>query len=238
MVSNSGYAKEAQDTLRTYLPEARLIFNGNIGFARAVNQGISQSVGRFILLLNPDARLLENGVSEALEFMQSREEVAMVGPMIIDHEGNMQDSARSFMTLGTLAYRTWRRFLSASEGSILDKIDYTTAQTVDWTSGACMLVRRVAIEEVGQMDERYFMYAEDMDWCRRFWLKGWEVWYLPQWIVEHNAGRASSSRFNIGNRLMWIHINSLSKYFVKWRFKGMPLKHHIRTGNIVLKKLS
>lgn len=230
VVSNTGYPDSEQIDLRKSLPEVHFVFNiDNIGFARAVNQGIRESAGLYVLLLNPDAELLDNGISEALQFMQRKKEVATVGPMIIDHEGNVQDSARSFMTPGKLAYRIWRRFLGAAKSGILDKMDYTRAQPVDWISGACMLIRRGAIEEVGQLDGRYFMYAEDMDWCRRSWLKGREVWYLPEWTIEHNACRASSSCFSIGNRLMWIHINSLYKYFVKWHFKSLPLQHHALT---------
>jgi N-acetylglucosaminyl-diphospho-decaprenol L-rhamnosyltransferase len=210
--------------LRNRLPKTCLIFNSNVGFAKAVNQGIRQSSGKFILLLNPDAKLLDDGIRQALDFMQNTERVGMVGPKIVDNQGSIQDSARSFMTLGKLASRNFRRFLNVASGGILDKIDYTKTQSVDWISGACMLIRRSAVDEVGLMDERYFMYVEDMDWCRRFWLKGWEVWYLTQWTIEHNAGRASTSNFSITNRLMRIHLNSLFKYYVKWLFKKIPQK--------------
>ena len=101
---------------------------------------------------------------------------------------------------------------------VLEQRDYTRAEKVNWVSGACMLVRKSAIDKVGMMDERYFMYVEDMDWCRLFNRRGFEVWYQPIWSVEHNAGRGSTAKFNVGNKLMWIHASSLIKYFLKWSY--------------------
>jgi N-acetylglucosaminyl-diphospho-decaprenol L-rhamnosyltransferase len=106
--------------------------------------------------------------------------------------------------------------LMKSSGAVLDKRDYSVPSPVDWVCGACMMVRSSAIAQSGLMDERYFMYVEDMDWCRRFRINGWQVWYLPYWTIEHNASRGSSGKTGINNRLMWIHIASLTKYMLKW----------------------
>jgi GT2 family glycosyltransferase len=73
------------------------------------------------------------------------------------------------------------------------------------------------------MDERYFMYIEDMDWCRRFWRNGYEVWYLPDWKVEHLGSKGSTKDFRITNKLMWVHLISYFKYYFKWLRLSLPL---------------
>jgi len=217
VISNSSYnAQEKNEFLRDFA-DVIVIFNAeNAGFAKAVNQGIKVSKSKFILLLNPDAKLLDESISLAINFMDNHENVGIAGPKTVDWSGCIQDSCRSFLTLKGLFERTWKR-ISKQTASILDNMDYERPQSVDWVSGGCMLVRRHAIEEVGLLDERYFMYLEDMDWCRRFWLGGWKVWYLPEWTVEHTGERGSTNHFNIMNRLMWIHISSFCKYLLKWQ---------------------
>ena len=104
----------------------------------------------------------------------------------------------------------------------MENTDYSKAQQVDWVSGGCLLGRRSSIDETGLMDERYFMYMEDMDWCKRFWQKGFEVWYLPEWKIEHIGGKASTKKFSITNKLMWIHMISYCKYYFKWLHFKLP----------------
>lgn len=222
IISNSGYSEKEQKKISSSFPDdVYFIYNqDNLGFARAVNQGIKQSRGEWILLLNPDARLLNDKLSEAIKFAEQHPYIAIVGPQVQDSTKKIQDSARKFITLKTLLRRTTKRFLYSEQSlSIQEDSNYTEPHPVDWVSGLCMLVRRKAIEKVGLMDERYFIYVEDMDWCRRFWQAGYEVWYWPHWIVQHDARRASVRSFSLTNKMMWIHIISLIKYTLKWKFK-------------------
>jgi hypothetical protein len=103
------------------------------------------------------------------------------------------------------------------------------AGAVDWVLGAAMLVRRAAVKEVGLMDERFFMYFEDTDWCRRFWEKGWSVIYLPEATMHHYHGRLSRKTGGLAdlffNKYTWIHISSAVKYFWKWRDKRSTIKN-------------
>ena len=115
-----------------------------------------------------------------------------------------------------LARRTLERLITPDPSPALMNGGYTTTHQVDWVSGACMLVKREYLIDVGLMDERYFMYVEDMDWCRAFANKGYQVWYLPDWTVKHDATRASSRRSSILNRFLWFHLISLSRYYIKW----------------------
>ena len=217
VVSNSSYSKDKQAEIRMMFHGTQFIFNqSNLGFATAVNQGIAISSGKYIMLLNPDAKVLDNSLSRVIEFMEANPRIGILGPQVFDGTGEIQDACRDFMTIGKLLLRTFRRLIKLNNGGIVEIKDYSKSQPVDWVSGACMLVRRKSIDIVGLMDERYFMYMEDMDWCRRFWQHGWEVWYQPEWKVEHNAERASTTGFSLKNKLMWIHLISFCKYCFRW----------------------
>jgi N-acetylglucosaminyl-diphospho-decaprenol L-rhamnosyltransferase len=226
VVSNSSYSLNVQDRLRIELPGINFIFNvENTGFAKACNQGIKESKSEHILLINPDASLLDESIKHALDLMKKNRRIAVVGPMIVNKEAIIQDSCRYFMTFRKLLWRTLRRFVTSQKEGIHEAGNIGNSQPVDWVSGACMLVQREAINQAGPLDERYFMYIEDMDWCRTFWKSGWEVWYQPRWRIEHNAGRGSTSGSKLRNKLMWVHILSYCKYCLKWW--GQPMKKDI-----------
>ncbi len=181
----------------------------NVGFARACNQGICASDGEYVVFVNPDT-IVEEGFFESLEgFLDEYPKVGVAGPRIMDDEGELQLSARkelSFVSglLGRTSLLTRlfpksplvRRLFPATE-----ELDSPTA--VDWVSGACMLVRRQTLEEIGPMDERFFMYFEDADLCRRAREAGWLVYYLPQVEVLHHTGVSSRSRPRARLKAVW-----------------------------------
>jgi GT2 family glycosyltransferase len=181
----------------------------NVGFARACNQGIRASDGEYVVLINPDT-VVEEGFFEGLDgFFGENSGVGVAGPRIVDDEGNLQLSARkelSFVSglLGRTSLLTRlfpksplvRRLYPAAE-----ELDGPTA--VDWVSGACMVVRRQALEEIGPMDEHFFMYFEDADLCRRARKAGWSVCYLPQIEVLHHTGASSRSRLRARLKAIW-----------------------------------
>ncbi len=216
VLCNSSYQKSEQENVKLALSDCTIIFQDNVGFSKAVNKGIDLSSGQYIMLFNPDAELVDGSLKHAVELLDKQDNVAVIGPKILDNKIEIQDSCREFMTLGILFKRMMSRFFNKSSGPVLEKRDYDKEAKVDWVSGACMLVRKEAIDQVGCMDDRYFMYVEDMDWCRSFNKNSWQVWYLPEWCIEHNAGRGSTGGIPVFNRLMWIHISSLIKYKVKW----------------------
>ena len=179
----------------------RLIRNPeNVGFARACNQGMEVSKGENLLFLNPDT-VVEEGFFESLEeFLDEHPRAGGVGPKIVGFEGDVQLTARkelSFLSgvLGRTSLLTRlfpknplvRRLFPAAE-----KLTGPTA--VDWIAGTCMAVRRRTLEEIGGMDERFFMYFEDADLCRRAREAGWLVYYLPQVEVLHHSGASSGNR--------------------------------------------
>jgi GT2 family glycosyltransferase len=189
---------------------AHLIHNSeNIGFARACNQGIHASDGKFVAFINPDTVVEEDFFESLDRFFGENFGVGVAGPRIVDDEGNLQLSARkelSFVSglLGRTSLLTQlfpksplvRRFFPAAED-----LDGPTA--VDWVSGACMAVRRRTLEEIGPMDERFFMYFEDADLCRRARESGWLVFYLPQVEVLHHTGASSRSRLWARLKAVW-----------------------------------
>jgi GT2 family glycosyltransferase len=180
---------------------ARLIRNPeNVGFARACNQGVSASTGEYVIFINPDA-LVEEGFFESLKgFLDGNPVAGVAGPKIVDSEGRLQLSARKDLNfvsgiLGRTSLLT--RLFSKSpfvrrHFPAAGKLTGPTA--VDWVSGACMVVRRRTLEEIGPLDERFFMYFEDADLCRRARDAGWLVYYLPQVEVLHHTGASSGNR--------------------------------------------
>ncbi|MBN2033310.1 MAG: glycosyltransferase family 2 protein [Deltaproteobacteria bacterium] len=174
---------------------------GNIGFARAVNQALEVSGSEYVTILNPDTVVMEGFWPSSLEFMVENPQVGVLGPAILNPDGTVQGSARAFPGLLTALFgrnSPLSRLLpknAITRANVLSRrSDGITPMEVDWVSGACMLVRRQAIKEVGMMDPRFFLYWEDADWCRRMWMKGWKIVYFPSAKVVHQVGASSSTK--------------------------------------------
>ena len=181
-------------------PRVRVIANSqNTGFARGVNQGLAATTGEFVLILNPDCQL-RTGAGEALLEEIQRPGCAIAGPRILDPDGNIQGSARGDpdMLTGLFGRTGWLRralpHLGVSRRNVIDPVmSDSESAAVDWVSGACMLARRDALASVGGFDERYFLYWEDADLCRRLRRKGYEVRYVPAAVAVHKVGVSSRS---------------------------------------------
>jgi N-acetylglucosaminyl-diphospho-decaprenol L-rhamnosyltransferase len=179
----------------------RLIRNKqNAGFARAHNRGIAASTGEIVVLINPDT-VMEKNFFEPLEgFFEENPKVGIAGPRIVDSDGNLQLSARrEISALSGLLGRTsilTRLFPKSSlvKSQFPAVTDQSHPTPVDWVSGACMVIRRDTLREVGPLDERFFMYFEDADLCRRTRAAGWLVYYLPHVEIIHQTGASSRSR--------------------------------------------
>jgi GT2 family glycosyltransferase len=173
----------------------RLISNPqNVGFARACNQGTRVSDGEYVVLLNNDS-LVEGDFFESLEeFFDGNLRVGVAGTKIVDAEGNLQLSARKELSfISGLLGRTSLLTRLFPKNPLVKRLFPAAKQPsgptkVDWVSGACMVLRRQTLEEIGLLDERFFMYFEDADVCRRAWETGWLVYYLPQVEILHHSG--------------------------------------------------
>lgn len=177
-------------------PGVHLITNAdNRGFPVANNQGIAVARGRYVLLLNPDTEVVGDALAVMVAFADVHPDVGVVGPQLLYPDGSIQSSRRRFPTLVTAFFEsTWlqphapRRLLERYE--FLDR-PHDMVQNVDWVCGAAVLARREAVEQVGLMDEGFFMYSEELDWCRRFREAGWRVVYLPTAQIVHHEGKSS-----------------------------------------------
>jgi GT2 family glycosyltransferase len=181
-----------------FAPRARVVHNReNVGFARAVNQGLAATSAATVLIMNPDCRL-ERGAVDALKAELERgDRVALAGPRILNPDGSVQGSARGDpdMLTGlfgrTAALRRLLPQLGISKRNVIAADDAGASSEVDWVSGACMLARRSALERVRGFDERYFLYWEDADLCRRLRAEGYQIRYVPRATAVHRVGHSS-----------------------------------------------
>ena len=179
----------------------RLIRNKeNVGFARAHNRGIAASSGDPVVLINPDT-IVERDFFEHLEgFVSENPKAGICGPKIVDSEGHLQLSARREISAlsGFLGRTSLLTRLFPKSSLVKSQFPAVTDQSrptpVDWVSGACMIIRRKTLRDVGPFDDRFFMYFEDADLCRRARASGWLVYYLPQVEIVHQTGASSRSK--------------------------------------------
>jgi N-acetylglucosaminyl-diphospho-decaprenol L-rhamnosyltransferase len=201
----------------------RLIRNKeNIGFARAHNRGIAASNGDPVVLINPDT-LVERDFFEHLEaFVSENPKAGISGPRIVDSEGRLQLSARrEISALSGFLGRTSLLTRFFPDSSIVKSqfpavTDKSRPTSVDWISGACMVVRRDTLRDVGPLDERFFMYFEDADLCRRARAAGWLVYYLPHIEIVHQTGASSRSK----PKAIWLLHKSAFRYHRKHGVHG------------------
>jgi len=187
--------------IQSRFPQAEVILNAeNVGFARAVNQAVSSHEARYYLLLNPDALVLDDMLQELIGFMDSHQDVGICTPKVLNRDGTLQYQCRRGEA------RPWEVFTYFSglarlfpndprfTGYLLTHLAEDQVCEVKAVSGACMLIRRKVIEQIGLLDERYFAYQEDADYCFRARKAGWKAYYVPSAHVIHYGGRGGSGR--------------------------------------------
>ncbi|HLL77125.1 MAG TPA: glycosyltransferase family 2 protein [Pyrinomonadaceae bacterium] len=213
--------------VREMFPRARVLSSPrNLGFAAAVNMGLGATSGRYVLWLNPDAEILNGGISALLSYMEAEPGVGIVGPQLLNTDGSIQLSCRSFPSYDAALFNrhslltSWfpqnrytRRYLHTDW-------DHMSARAVDWVSGACLLHRREVSDQIGGLDERFFIYMEDIDFCLRAGGAGWEVIYHPAMLARHHIG--GSSRQAPYRTVVELH-RSVWRYYAK-HFTRSPLK--------------
>lgn len=184
------------DMLRAEFQRVTLIANAdNRGFPAANNQGLVAARGRLAMTLNPDTEMVGDALARMIAYLDAHPDVGALGPQLLNPDGSVQSSRRRFPTLATALFEsTWLQ--GVAPRSILRRysMDDTPADVtheVDWITGACLVVRREILESVGGLDEGFFMYSEELDWCRRIKQAGWKIVYLSEAKVIHHAGRSS-----------------------------------------------
>ncbi len=201
----------------------------NGGYSYGNNRAIEKAQGRYILIMNPDIIVEDNAVDALVHFMDAHPKVGLAGPKLLNPNRTLQYSVTRFPKWFMPLIRRTRlgnmRFGERYSYEYLMKAwDHANNSAVECLFGACLILRRQALQEVGMLDERFFMYMEDIDWCRRFWEKQWQVWYAASVSVIHFHGRGSKTTKKIVllDRLTRHHIISWVKLLWKWRGKKLP----------------
>jgi GT2 family glycosyltransferase len=180
-------------SIKLQFPAVHCIQNSeNSGFAYATNQGIRHSVGQYVLLLNPDTEIRPGALREMARFLESHPRAGAVGGMLLNGDGSLQISA---YPEPTLFRETWRLLyldgLWAVGSYPMKDWDTETPREVEVLTGACILLRREVLDQCGLLDESYFIYSEDQDFCRIMRYKGWRLFWLPQAKVVHYGAQST-----------------------------------------------
>ncbi|HSH05834.1 MAG TPA: glycosyltransferase family 2 protein [Anaerolineae bacterium] len=167
----------------------------NVGFPKGNNIGIAEAGGRHILLLNPDTELIGEALTTMVDYLDRHQNVGGVGAQLLNPDGSVQSSRRRFPTVVTgLVESTWLQPWAPSgvlAHYFAEDLADDEINEVDWVVGACLMVPRRVVAEVGDLDVGYFMYSEELDWCRRIKDGGWQIVYLPTAQVVHHVGKSS-----------------------------------------------
>src|ERR1051326_3261997 len=230
IVDNASTDGSAEMVEREY-PAFRLIrSDSNLGFAAANNLAIKQSSGKYVALVNSDIKVLPGCLEELCRYLGTNPEVGCVGPPVLNPDLTVQDSCRYFPGI-------WNNLCSASglatafpkckalSGEHMIHFAHDRVCRVEALVGCFWMVRRAAFKEVGLLDEEFFMYAEDADWCRRSWRAGWPIVFVPSASVIHYRGGSSG-----GDPVRWAvaQQESVRRY---WK------KHHGTTGVLAITAL-
>lgn len=204
-------------------PQVRLIANDeNLGFARGNNQGIKESKGQYILLLNPDIVVHPQAIEKLLQFLEQRPEAGAVGARLLNPDGSTQRVGffRRFPSVvQVILFDTALRRLAIRIKGLRERyweyVDETRAHQVDQIPGACLMTRREVIERIGLLDEDFTFWYEDVDWCYRMRNRGWELYFLPQATMTHFGGQ-SFAHWSESQQQVQLH-KSMLKFFIKHR---------------------
>ena len=196
VVDNASHDGSAEMVRNEFPMVTLLAEQRNLGFTAGNNVALRRCTGRYYLLLNPDTVVGDDAITAMVDYMDAHGDVGVVGPRLLYGDGRPQPSRRRFPRLrhalfeSTLLEQWLPDNRWARHYRMADQPD-DIVQDVDWVTGACMMVRAAAVEQVGLLDEGFFMYSEELDWCRRIADAGWRVVYLPEPTVVHFEGRSS-----------------------------------------------
>lgn len=204
--------------------------HGNVGFGAGNNRAFRMATGEYVMLLNPDLTIFPGEIEKLVAYADADPTAGLIGPRLVNPDRSAQRTFHRFPNTFIPVYRrtaigrtSWGQ--RAIDRYFMQDADPTKVQDVDGLFGAAVLIRRTALERIGHFDERFFMYFEDVDLCRRAWESGWRVVYAPVAEFVHYHQRESDVRRPwdlLTNRTAREHIKSGVKYFLKYRGKGHP----------------
>lgn len=220
IVVDNGSKDGSPDAIAAKFPSITLIRNAaNLGFARAVNQGVAASRGKYVCLLNNDARLSPDTLSTLAAYMDAHPDVGMTAPQLMHEDGRKQHSFDNFPSLATaFLNKSLLRLISPGKYPS-KKQEYSSPREVESVIGACMMVRRDLIDRIGPLDESYFLFLEETDWCLRAWRSGSKVVFVPSSKVVHLQGK-TRDKARVKGRIEYTR--SFFTYFRKNRPASYP----------------
>lgn len=190
----------------------------NIGFTKAVNQGLARSQGKFVLLLNPDTEIPADTFQSLIQIFESNPDAGIISPQFRNPDGTIQPSCRRFPRHQDVIYNAIGLNLLFSNSKEFNywkmgDFDHQTQREVEQPQGAFLLARREAVEDVGFLDEQFPMFFSDVDWCRRFIEKGWKILFVPGVQIIHHKG---TSIYKNRVKMIWSSHRSFYHYFRKY----------------------
>jgi GT2 family glycosyltransferase len=219
IVVDNGSQDGSGNEVKVKFPYISLVENQkNVGFAKAVNQGLQKASGRYILLLNPDTQMKGGTIGRLVLFMDSHPDTGVAGAQLLNSDGSKQNSIANFPSLATeLFNKRLLRWLFPNRFPGKER-HYPEPVEVDSVIGACMMVRRETLNQVGSLDEDYFLFLEETDWCYRMKKAGWKIYHVPQAEVFHFQGKSAETD---KNRSKVEYFRSRYHFFKKNRGSGL-----------------
>ena len=235
VVDNASIDSSIADLKRAFKEESRLevIINAqNVGFATANNQILNNLENDYVVLMNPDCELKQDALDRIISVMQDNETIGLASCRILNADGSLQKTCkRRFPTPKTAGLRMlgMSRLFPQHDFDFGNKVsDSNSFEILEAVSGAFMVVRKSAMDKVGVLDEKYFMHCEDLDWCKRFALAGWDVAFVPSAEVVHAKGVSSKAR---PIRVLWNLHRGMDRFFTKFYIDTpWPLRYLVKIG--------
>lgn len=245
VLDNASWDGSAQ-MIEKEFPQVRLLVSEqNLGFSKGHNLLAKGAQGRYLFLLNPDTLVMPGALDKLVAFADAHPEVGIVGPKILNPDGSLQYSCRTFPNPIAALFRNTplgklfphNRY---TRDYLMTDWDHNSTREVDWVSGAAMFVRKSLYDQLGGFDEQFFMYCEDMDICYRAWQAGSKVVYYPEPVIVHAIGRSTDL---VANRMIRTFHQSMYRYYKKhyagktpfWLRPLVPVGLAVRASLFLLK---
>ncbi|MEK7615211.1 MAG: glycosyltransferase family 2 protein [Patescibacteria group bacterium] len=240
IVVDNNPSMRVRDWVQKEFPLVKILMSdSNIGFGRGMNLAMQHANARYYFVFNPDIAVFPDVLESLVSYMDAHPDIGMLGPKLLNPDQSLQYSCYRFMDPKVIFYRRIPvlRSLSFAKAAVdayqMKEWDHQEIREVDYLLGAAMFVRKEAVDQIGGFDPEFFVYFEDQDWCRRFWLAGWKVVYHPgiSLVHYHRRETAEGSFFQqLRNPLTRIQMQSAIYYYKKYRGQSLPLHAHSRVS--------